>query len=144
MSERGSVVPPGGGRKVQVGPNTLLIKTERNAGHVQVGVFESTMPPGGGFPFAHIHDDWEEVFYVVDGEVEYWLGRAWLPASAGSTICVPAGVAHAFRNSSQHPAKHLVIHAPAAGLQAIEELGQAPRDHWDEILARYNSRFVGS
>jgi quercetin dioxygenase-like cupin family protein len=143
MSASARIVPPGGGRQVQVGPNTLLVKADLETGHTQVGVFESTMPPGGGFPFGHVHEDWEEVFYVLEGEVEYRLGEAWLPAPTGSTICVPPGVVHAFRNSSQHPARHLVVHAPAAGLQAIEELGQAPRHQWDEIFARYNSRLIG-
>jgi len=35
-----------------VGPNELRVKAAREAGHSLVGVFESTMPPGGGFPFA--------------------------------------------------------------------------------------------
>lgn len=144
MSGTGSIVPPGGGREIHVGLNTLLVKTRPGAGHVRAGVFESAMPPGGGFPFPHVHDDWEEVFHVLDGEIEYRLGDAWSPAPTGSTICVPPGVVHAFRNSSRHPAKHLVIHAPAAGLHLIEELGQAPRDQWDEIFARYNSRLVAN
>jgi quercetin dioxygenase-like cupin family protein len=63
------------------------------------------MPPGGGFPFGHVHEDWEEVFYVLEGEVEYRLGEAWLPAPTGSTICVPPGAVHAFRNSSQTPGR---------------------------------------
>ncbi len=140
----GTIVAAGSGREIQVGPNTLLVKAESGAGHVRVGVFESTMPPGGGFPFAHVHDDWEEVFYVLDREVEYRLGDTWAPAPAGSTICVPPGVVHAFRNTTQRPAKHLVVHAPAAGIQAIEELAQAPRDQWDEIFAKYNSRLVSN
>lgn len=62
------------------------------------------MPPGGGFPFAHVHEQYEEVFYVLEGEVEYRLGEGWTVAPAGTTVCVPRGVVHAFRNASQAPA----------------------------------------
>jgi quercetin dioxygenase-like cupin family protein len=127
---------------VRVGPNTLRIKAGTEEGHALVGVFESTMPAGGGFPFAHVHDQYEEVFYVLEGEVEYRLGDTWAVARAGSTICVPRGVVHAFRNTSQSPARHLVVHAPAAALAAIEEIGRTPRDQWPAVLERHGSRFV--
>lgn len=44
-----------------MGPNELRVKAGPDGGHTLVGVFESTMPPGGGFPFAHVHDEHEEV-----------------------------------------------------------------------------------
>jgi uncharacterized cupin superfamily protein len=135
-------MPPGGGREIRVGPNRLLVKADRQLGHSLVGVFESTMPPGGGFPFAHVHDHYEEVFYVLDGEIEYRLGDTWTVAMTGSTICVPSGVVHCFRNSSRSPVRHLVVHAPAVALDMIEELGQAPREQWDAILAEHGTRIV--
>ena len=142
MSADGSMVPPDGGREIRVGPNTLRVKAAPETGHALVGVFESTMPPGGGFPFAHLHDEYEEIFYVLDGEVEYRLGQVWRTAAAGTTICVPRGVVHAFRNSSPHSARHLVVHAPTAALAAVEELGRTPRDQWGAIMARHHSRLV--
>jgi uncharacterized cupin superfamily protein len=142
MSGGGMAVAPGAGREVRVGPNTLHVKAGAEAGHVLVGVFESTMPPGGGFPFAHLHDEYEEVFYVLEGEVEYRLGDSWAVARAGSTISVPRGVVHAFRNSTKSPARHLVVHAPAAALAAIEEIGRTPRDRWAAVFERHRSRLV--
>jgi quercetin dioxygenase-like cupin family protein len=120
----------------------LRIKTRPDDGHVQVGVFESEMPPGGGFPLAHIHNSWEEVFYVLEGEMEYRLGDDWLPAAAGSTICIPPGVVHAFRNASDQPARHLVVHAPAVAVEAIEQMAQTPRDQWAELFVKYDSRLL--
>jgi uncharacterized cupin superfamily protein len=142
MSEAAGVVPAGGGRKLQVGPNELRVKAAREAGHSLVGVFESAMPPGGGFPLAHLHEDYEEVFYVLEGEIEYRLGEVWTVAPAGTTICVPRGVVHAFRNASQALARHLVVHAPVEALDAIEEVAQAGRDQWGGIFAKHRSRLV--
>jgi uncharacterized cupin superfamily protein len=142
MGAAGGVVPAGGGRRVRVGPNELRVKAAREAGHSLVGVFESTMPPGGGFPFAHVHEQYEEVFYVLEGEVEYRLGEAWTVAPAGATVCVPRGVVHAFRNSSQAPARHLVVHAPVDALDAIEAIATAGPDQWGGIFAEHHSRLV--
>jgi uncharacterized cupin superfamily protein len=135
-------VPPDGGREIRVGPNSLQVKAARETGHALAGVFESTMPPGGGFPFAHVHDEYEEIFYVLEGEIEYRLGAAWARATAGTTVCVPRGVVHAFRNTSQHPARHLVVHAPAVAIEMIEEIGRTERDKWAAVAARHHSRFA--
>lgn len=80
----GRVVPAGEGREVRVGPNVLRVKAGPEVGHTLVGVFESAMPPGGGFPFAHVHDEYEEVFYVLEGEIEYRLGEVWAPHPPGA------------------------------------------------------------
>lgn len=138
----GAAIPRGGGRTLRVGPNELHIKASSEIGHRAVGVFESHMPPGGGFPFPHLHDEYEEIFHVLEGEIDYRLGDAWTPASVGTTVCVPPGVVHAFRNATSAPARHLVIHAPAAAVRLIEELGSAPREQWDAVLHRHRSRFV--
>jgi hypothetical protein len=63
-------------------------------------------------------------------------------APTGTTICVPRGVVHAFRNASQAPARHLVVHAPVEALDAIEEVAGAGRDQWGGIFAKYRSRLV--
>src|SRR5512144_381654 len=139
---RGRVIPPGGGRTIRFGPNELTVKTGSESNHALVGVFESALPPGGGFPIPHVHEQYEEVFYVPEGEIEYWGGEEWKAAPTGSTISVPSGVIHAFRNSSPDLAKHLVVHAPPTVLTMIEELAQATPDQFAAILARHHSRLV--
>jgi uncharacterized cupin superfamily protein len=124
---------------LQVGPNHLQVKAGREAGHTLVGVFESAMPPGGGFAFAHVHDAYEEGFYVLEGEIEYRLGAVWTPAPVGATIGVPRGVVHDFRNRSPRPARHLVVDA----LDAVEGAGRAGQDQWPGIFGRHHSRLVG-
>ena len=109
-----------------------------------MGLFESQMPPGGGFPFAHLHEAYEEIFYVLEGVVEYRVGDEWIAATAGSTVFVPPGVAHAFRNSSSRAARHLVVHAPVEALAMVEEIGRTPPEGFAAVLSRYRSRLVES
>jgi uncharacterized cupin superfamily protein len=142
MTTVGSTVPPGHGRVILVGPNELRVKAGPETGHTLAGVFESSLPPGGGFPFAHLHNTYEEVFFVLEGEIEYRLGNEWAVAPIGSTICVPPGVVHAFRNSSGRPARHLVVHASAAALELIEQVGRTPRDQWAALFERHHSRLI--
>jgi len=83
-----------------------MIKLGALDGSTQIGLVESELPPGGGFAVPHWHDDLDEVFYVLEGEIEYLLHDSWMPAPAGTTVFVPARTAHAFRNATDHPARH--------------------------------------
>jgi uncharacterized cupin superfamily protein len=138
----GTVVGPGEGEEFTVGLSTVHVKAGGHNGHKLVGVFQSTMQPGGGFPIAHVHDVYEEVFHVLQGTIEYRLGDEWHEAVAGTTISVPPGVVHCFRNTSGAVASHLVVHAPIEALEAIEAIARAPREEMPAIMARYKTRLV--
>lgn len=58
--------------------------------------------PGGMATPLHSQPEDDESFYVLEGEVTFYLedGRP-LPASAGSFVHIPAGVAHAFQVDSE-------------------------------------------
>ena len=83
------IVAAGTGRRFRVGPNELTVKAGPETGHTLATVFESTLPPGGGYPVPHVHDEYEEVFYVLEGEIEYRIGEHWTAVPAGTTVCVP-------------------------------------------------------
>ncbi|MBD0739112.1 cupin domain-containing protein [Streptomyces sp. CBMA29] len=69
------------------------------------------VPPGGGPP-PHRHD-FEEMFSVLEGEVEVTFRGEKLIARAGETINVPANSPHGFRNAGEGPARLLCMCAPA-------------------------------
>ncbi|MGH3177378.1 MAG: cupin domain-containing protein [Streptosporangiaceae bacterium] len=107
----------------------------------QIGLLESELPPGGGFRIPHWHEDLYEVFYVLEGEIEYLLDGAWRRAPAGTTVFIPAGIVHAFRNASDRPARQLVVGPPQA-IEMLTELGGHPRDQWEAIHKRYRSHYA--
>lgn len=74
-------------------------------------VVEMRVPPGGGPP-PHRHD-FEEMFRVLEGEVEFTFRGDRAVARAGETVNVPANAPHAFRNVSDAPARLLCICSPA-------------------------------
>ncbi len=110
----GVVLPPGGGRRIAGGNLDATVKM--TAGHPALtSSFEITVAPGWDVG-AHVHAEGEEIFYVVEGQLDVlafepadrsvpdW--HAWESASGqryfrggpGSFMFVPPRVPHAFAN----------------------------------------------
>lgn len=134
-----TVVLPGEGRHLRAGPTRPTVKVGPHLGSRQIGILESELPPGGGFP-GHVHDEYEEAFYVLDGEIEYLVDGVWTKAVAGATVFAPPGRVHGFRNTADKPARHLAISSPADAMTMIEELLHASPADVPAVLARYHSR----
>ena len=62
---------------------------------------------------AQVHDDEDDAFYIVEGEMTFIFGEALAKASPGPFVLVPPGVEHGFRNEGAQPVRMLNIHAPA-------------------------------
>ncbi len=80
------------------------------------------VPPGGGPP-PHRHD-FEEMFTVLDGEVEVTFRGESITARAGETINVPANAPHGFRNAGRAPSRLLCLCAPAGQDEFFTLVGQ--------------------
>ena len=87
---------------------TILLTGEDTAGRYTL--IDMHVPPGGGPP-PHRHD-FEEMFTVLDGEVELTFRGEQLVARAGETVNVPANAPHAFTNASGQPARLLCMCSP--------------------------------
>ena len=99
---------------------TILVTGEDTAG--KYTLIDMHVPPGGGPP-PHRHD-FEEMFTVLDGEVQVTFRGETLVARAGETINVPANAPHAFTNSGQTPSRLLCMCAPAGQEQFFTLVGQ--------------------
>jgi quercetin dioxygenase-like cupin family protein len=62
----------------------------------------------------HTHADHADSFYVIEGEVEFFLDGAWHRAGPGTFLSVPPNVEHGFRPAGGH-FRLLNIHAPNVG-----------------------------
>lgn len=73
--------------------------------------------PGEAGTQLHIHREHVDAFYVLGGELTFFLGPLGEPVTlgAGSFVAVPPNVVHAFRNESDADASWLNFHAPDAG-----------------------------
>lgn len=76
--------------------------------------------PGVESPY-HVHHREEELFYVLDGEIDCFYGEggdARIRAGPGETVYLPRDIPHGFRIASSDPCRMLVLVAPAG----VEEL----------------------
>lgn len=85
------------------------------AGAEQTGdrysLIEEFAPGGEGTPL-HVHREDDETFYVIEGELTFYLDDDQpIPASAGSFVHIPGGVVHAFQVDSE-TARYLIITTP--------------------------------
>ena len=99
---------------------TILLTGDQTAGRYTL--IDMHVPPGGGPP-PHRHD-FEEMFTVLDGEVELTFRGERMVARAGETVNVPANAPHAFTNASGQPARLLCLCSPSGQEQFFLEVGQ--------------------
>ena len=103
--------------------------------------FEAEVPPGFDVG-AHLHGEAEELFYIVEGELDLlafepddrtvpdW--RTWTSSAGaqvtrggpGSTMFVPAGCPHAFANPGSTPVRMLFVVTPPGHEVYLDELGE--------------------
>lgn len=135
------IIAPCDGRRLHAGPTRPVVKVGPHLGARLLGVMESEIPPGGGFP-PHVHDEYEEAFYVLAGNIEYFLGGDWVTATEGTTVFLATGVVHGFRNVSGVAARHLAITSPATAMRMVEDLMNVKPQNWPDVLTRYDSRLA--
>lgn len=87
-----------------------VVATPRQTGNIHFA-FEATEPPGGGPPL-HIHTRHEELFFVLEGEISFWLDGQVINRSVGGTAFVPRGIPHCFKNCSDRRARVLILFTP--------------------------------
>lgn len=91
------------------GTYTILVTGEQTRG--RYCLIDMLVPPGGGPP-PHRHD-FEEMFTILEGEIELTFRGEAHRASAGSTVNIPANAPHSFKNRSDKPARLLCMCSPA-------------------------------
>jgi quercetin dioxygenase-like cupin family protein len=85
----------------------VLLRSEDSGGHVAIVALT-----GGGRPPLHRHD-FDEAFYVLEGELTFQLGDDLLTRRAGELAFALRGVAHTYANLSGAPARALLVITPA-------------------------------
>ena len=93
-------------------------------------MMEVMLPQGAGPP-PH-HHDWDEAYYIADGEVQFQLGDRISTVKAGDFVYAPAGTVHAFTGLSDQPGRVLILDAPAHAAEFFKdvdrEVRQMPQD----------------
>jgi quercetin dioxygenase-like cupin family protein len=86
----------------------------------RVAVTENWAPRGHGSPL-HVHRQEDEWFYVISGELTFWVDGQVTTAAAGSFVYGPRDVPHTFAVTSDE-ARFLLVVEPAGLDDFIREL----------------------
>jgi quercetin dioxygenase-like cupin family protein len=103
-------------------PIKVLLRGEQSGG--VVSVIESGSLPGFDGPPLH-HHDFDETFYVIEGELTFQLGDELFRAKAGEIAFAPRGVPHTYANLSDPPTRHLIACTPASFERYFARMGLA-------------------
>jgi mannose-6-phosphate isomerase-like protein (cupin superfamily) len=144
----GGVLKPGEGQVVPLPGATMVFKagSDRTTGDYVVGEF--TAEPGFGGPKPHVHRTHEELFYVLDGEFEFYVGDHVERLGPGSFVNVPPGTIHDFRNAGTLPARFLGIVAPRGfdryfqEVRALAAAGTLTDEALRELRVKYDTHEV--
>jgi quercetin dioxygenase-like cupin family protein len=99
----------------------VLLRSEQSGGHVSMT--EIVVPAHNAGPPLHTHD-FDEAFYVLEGELIFQVEDELMTKRAGELAFVPRNVAHALANHSDADARYLLVCTPA-GFER----------HWGRIAA---------
>jgi len=140
----GLMLPPGAGRLIAGGGLQATLKVP-GGNPALASTFEVVVPPGFDVG-AHVHSTGQELFYVLEGELDLlafeprrrtpddwhmWVasdGRKFLHGGPGSLLFIPAGCPHAFANPTSKPARVLFQAAPSGHENYLDELAAMLRE----------------
>ena len=89
----------------------------------------------------HVHQADDEAWHVISGALRFRLADREFTAGAGSTVLVPAGVAHTFGNAGPEPSRYILI-VPSRLDELISSLHAAAPGDRAEVYRRYESELL--
>ncbi len=100
----------------------LLVVEHRCAPGMETVVLEMTLPVGSAAPL-HVHDNLDDTWYILDGDMVVRCGDDISTVGAGDWVSMPRGVPHTFRVVGDREARILLVHDNASFRDLIRELG---------------------
>ncbi|CDH00279.1 cupin domain-containing protein [Xenorhabdus bovienii] len=107
-----SFIQPRSGAKVWMSGDEYQILIDAQSSDNTMTLIDAFVPPAGGPP-AHLHNDVDELFVVLEGELEIMADGVVQSVRPGGCVFIRRNVIHAFFNRTEKPAKMLIFYAPA-------------------------------
>ena len=117
-----TVIRGGGSRRGWNGIQYLQGMSARNVGSGALSINVATVPPGA-IAYAHIHDGFEVMLFIVQGKVRHTYGEGLsrsIDNEAGDFIYIKPGVPHEVFNIGDEP--------------LIAFVARSAADEWDRIV----------
>ncbi|MGH3076893.1 MAG: cupin domain-containing protein [Gaiellaceae bacterium] len=129
------------GERLVFGALTILIRATAETTGGAFCLFEE-VPPIADTPL-HVHENEDELFYVLEGEHLVRVGNDEYRVGPGGLVFAPRGIPHSQRRAIPGQGRELVLTAPAGlegffrELAAAEDAGTLGPDAYAAASARY-------
>src|SRR5260221_7671073 len=94
-----------------MGPVAAVFKADRDDTRKRSSISEWWLEHYTRRPGAHSHEE-DDVFFVIEGTMSFFVGGAWIDAPKGSLVIAPGGTPHDFENRTPKRAGALNISVP--------------------------------
>ncbi len=105
-------------------------------------VSEGILPPFSGPPL-HIHENADEAFEILEGRLRFICEGEEFDAPAGTTVLIPKGAQHTWKNIGNSYARALAIFSPAGPEHMFLEFASTPLGRLPQMALRYGCRIIG-
>lgn len=102
------------GEQVKLGGEPNDCKVSGRDTHGALCTFEFVGQSGGP---RHRHNEQDEWIYVVQGELDVWLGDRQLRVAAGESVFIPRTLEHVWAAANGKPAKIVDVYQPAGRME---------------------------
>ncbi|HEX6224813.1 MAG TPA: cupin domain-containing protein [Chryseolinea sp.] len=99
-SSKSIILKSGQGRTYQCGTMTAVFKADEAETKEKYSVSEWWLEPNSTGPGAHLHEENDEVFYVIAGRPSVLVGDTWVDGQVGDFLRIPAKTMHDFANNT--------------------------------------------
>jgi mannose-6-phosphate isomerase-like protein (cupin superfamily) len=134
------------GEHLQFGEAEIVVKVSADTTGGAFTIFEESNPVDTPL---HIHDNEDELFYVLEGEHLIQVGQREFRVGPGGLVFAPRGVPHAQRRVVPRTGRLLVLTSPAGFEGFFRELAEADpagaigREAYASASAKYGITWLG-
>ena len=112
MEKKTIILEQGEGRSYNMGAMQAIFLADEQETDAQYSVSQWWIDPNSEGPGAHLHEDNDEVFYVLEGTMSFLAGEKWVDAKKGTFLRIPSKTLHDFANRTSERAGVLNFYIP--------------------------------
>jgi len=113
-----------GGERLRFGEVEIVVKASADTTDAAFTIIEENQPVDTRL---HVHENEDELFYVLEGEHVFQVGDQEFHAGPGGLVFAPRGVPHAQRRVLPRTGRILVLASPAGFEGFFRDLAEADR-----------------
>ena len=132
--QRYAFVPPGGGPHYDWTRDHTFVKVSSADTGGAFAMMEDNLKVEFSLGL-HVHRQHAETFYILEGNVDFYIDGTWMTATPGTTVHIPPGIPHALDLPDGQTGKLLMIFQPGGFDQFLTEMsGLTEEQVADEAL----------